>query len=135
MSRALRTIGDMLLRHFHEIASMMVFNPIHRRLLLALAFSAVLTGLSPDARAEAQRISPSVLPEALRQQWNELRPSFNESSRCAAVWDAGGDAAKQALKCSIYMRMGSEAERRALVACEEFRQEQKIRAACRLITP
>ena len=135
MSRALRAIRDMLVRHFHEIAFMMVFKPIQRRLLLALAASAVLTGLSPDASAEAQRISPSVLPEALRQQWNEMRPSFNENSRCAAVWDAGGDAAKQALKCSIYMRMGSEAERRALVACEEFRQEHKIRAACRLIAP
>jgi len=125
----------MLTRHVHEIAFMMVFKPIQRRLLLVLAATAVLTGLSPDTRADTQRISPSVLPEALRQQWNELRPSFNENSRCAAVWDAGGDAAKQALKCSIYMRMGSEAERRAMAACEEFRQEHKIRAACRLIAP
>jgi hypothetical protein len=89
----------------------------------------------PAVQAEAPRVSPAVLPEALRQQWNDLRPSFNENSRCAAVWDAGGDAAKQALKCSVYMRMGSEAERRALAACEEFRAEHKIRAACRIVAP
>ena len=85
--------------------------------------------------SDAPRISPNVLPEALRQQWNDLRPSFNENSRCAAVWDAGGDATRQALKCSIYMRMGSEAERRALAACEEFRTEHAIRAVCRLVAP
>lgn len=133
--RALSAIRDMLVRHLHEIAFMMAFNPNKRSLVLVLVASTVLAGHWPAARAEAQRISPSVLPEALRQQWNDLRPSFNENSRCAAVWDAGGEAAKQSLKCSIYMRMGSEAERRALMACEEFRQEHRIRAACRLITP
>jgi len=87
------------------------------------------------ANAEVPRISPSVLPEPLRQKWNDLRPSFNENSRCAAVWDGGGDPEKQALKCSIYMRMGTEAERRALAACEAFRTENKIRSQCRLVSP
>lgn len=100
-----------------------------------LAYGAAPGGFIAAAGAETQRISPSVLPEGLRQQWNDLRPSFNEHSRCAAVWDAGGDAARQALKCSIYMRMGSEAERRALAACEEFRAEHRLRAACRLVMP
>ncbi len=99
------------------------------------ALLTVWTVALPAAFADAPRVSPTVLPEALRQQWNDLRPSFNENSRCAAVWDGGGDATKQALKCSVYMRMGSEAERRAMAACEEFRAEHKIRAACRIVAP
>lgn len=98
-----------------------------------VALLALLTG--GPVVADSSQVSPSVLPEALRQKWNELRPSFNENSRCAAVWDGAGDADKQALKCSIYMRMGSEAERRAMSACEEFRAEQKIRSPCRLVKP
>jgi hypothetical protein len=113
----------------------MLAFPLNALSILVLLATLASVGLAPEARAEAQRVAPSVLPEALRQQWNDLRPSFNENSRCAAVWDAGGDAARQALKCSIYMRMGSEAERRALAACDEFRQEHKIRSACRLVVP
>jgi hypothetical protein len=101
------------------------------RMLLALCLACA----SSAASAEVSRISPNVMPESLRQQWNDLRPSFNENSRCAAVWDGGGDPDKQALKCSIYMRISSEAERRALAACEVFRAEHKIRAQCRLVSP
>jgi hypothetical protein len=73
------------------------------------------------------------LPDDLRQVWNNLKPEMQPTSHCAAAFDSQTDSDKMVLKCSIYIKMSAEGERRAMRYCEEERAERRIKAPCRLV--
>jgi hypothetical protein len=73
------------------------------------------------------------LPDDLRQVWNNLKPEMQATSHCAAAYDSQTDANKMVLKCSIYIKMSAEGERRAMRYCEEERAERRIKSPCRLV--
>ena len=75
------------------------------------------------------------LPDGLRAMWHQLKPEMNEFSHCAAAWDSQNDGDRMVFKCSIYIKMSAEGERRAMQYCEEKRAEKKVRASCRLVVP
>lgn len=75
------------------------------------------------------------LPDGLRSTWQQLKPEMNEFSHCAAAWDSQNDGDRMVFKCSIYIKMSAEGERRAMQYCEEKRAEKKINAPCRLVLP
>ena len=73
------------------------------------------------------------LPEMLHAIWDKTKPEMNENSRCAAAFDGHSDPAKMIIRCSVYMRMGAEAERRALAYCEEERARKAVQMPCKSI--
>jgi hypothetical protein len=73
------------------------------------------------------------LPDDLRQVWSSLKPEMQATSHCAAAFDSQTDANKMVLKCSIYIKMSAEGERRAMRYCEEERAERRIKSPCRLV--
>lgn len=73
------------------------------------------------------------LPEMLHAIWDKTKPEMNENSRCAAAFDGHSDPAKMIMRCSVYMRMGAEAERRALVYCEEERARKGVHMPCKIV--
>jgi hypothetical protein len=75
------------------------------------------------------------LPDGLRFTFQQLKPEMNEFSHCAAAWDSQTDGDRMAFKCSIYIKMSAEGERRSMQYCEEKRLEKKIKAPCRLVLP
>jgi hypothetical protein len=87
--------------------------------------------------AAAQSSFPTIrldhLPDVLQQQYKKVRPDFTEMSHCAAAFDSPMDNDKMAFRCSIYIKMSAEGERRAIHYCEEKRQELKIHNPCQLI--
>lgn len=102
-----------------------------RRLLAVLAIAAFLPSLPAFAQS-APTVHLSQLPGPLRDVWYRTKPEMNDASRCAAAFDVG-DPEKMVMRCSVYMRMSGEAERRALRYCEEKRAELRIRGACALV--
>jgi len=100
------------------------------------AFIALVFGL---AQAQAAAPYPTVplkeLPDGLRSTWQQLKPEMNEFSHCAAAWDSQNDGDRMVFKCSIYIKMSAEGERRAMQYCNEKRAEKKINATCRLVLP
>lgn len=100
-----------------------------RRISIALA----LAGLSVLAQAQpVPTVRLRELPEPLRAVWERTRPEMTEPSRCAAAFDPG-DRDRMALRCSVYVRLGAEGERRAMRHCEEARQELRIKAPCAIV--
>lgn len=73
------------------------------------------------------------LPEMLRAIWDKTKPEMNEHSRCAAAFDGHSDPAKMVMRCSVYMRMGAEAERRAIGHCEEERARKGVHMPCKIV--
>ena len=73
------------------------------------------------------------LPDLLRGQWNSTKPEMNANSRCAAAFDSHTDPDKMILSCSVYMRMGAAAERRAIGYCEEQRSRKGVHMPCKIV--
>ena len=73
------------------------------------------------------------LPEMLHAIWDKTKPEMNENSRCAAAFDGQSDPTKMIMRCSVYMRMGAEAERRALAYCEEERTRKGVHMPCKIV--
>lgn len=91
--------------------------------------------LQAPCRAWAYETVPlRQLPNVLRTMWSDTKPQMNENSRCAAAFDNQYDLNKMTMRCSIYMRMGAEAERRAISYCEQDRARKTIAAPCRIVT-
>jgi hypothetical protein len=78
-----------------------------------------------------ETIALKQLPGPLHSLWGRTKPEMNENSRCAAAFD--GDPEKMTLRCSVYVRMAAEAERRAMLYCEEDRAKKHIHAPCRIV--
>ena len=85
------------------------------------------------AETPYQTVSLSRLPESLQQQYKKIQPEFTDKSHCAAAWDSTSDGDKMAFRCSIFIKMSAEGERRAMRYCEERRAEKNIKAPCRLV--
>jgi hypothetical protein len=73
------------------------------------------------------------IPQPLQELYKSYKPEMNPFSHCAAAFDGHSDGQKMVLRCSIYIKMSAEGERRAMQHCEEKRSEQKIIAPCRLV--
>lgn len=73
------------------------------------------------------------LPEPLRLHWAGLKPEMQSTSHCAAAFDSHSDTNKMVMKCSIYIKMSAEGERRAMRYCNEERVERNIKGPCRLV--
>lgn len=86
-----------------------------------------------DSADSRRGISVNELPDSLRSVWVELKPEMTPMSHCAAAFDSYTDAEKMVFRCSIYIRMSAEGERRALRYCEDKRLEKGIKMACRLV--
>jgi hypothetical protein len=78
-------------------------------------------------------ISLHEIPEPLQEQFMKLKPEMTQYSHCATAFDSHSDGEKMAFRCSIYIKMSAEGERRAMRYCEERRSELKINAPCKLI--
>ena len=87
--------------------------------------------------AFAQSPYPSIrvsdLPDAIHKLYQREEPNFTDKSHCAAAWDSTTDGDKIAFRCSVFIKMSAEGERRAMRYCEEIREQKKIHAPCRLI--
>ena len=83
--------------------------------------------------AVAETLHVRQLPDALKEVWAKNKPDMNENSRCAAAFDSPYDHTRMIMRCSIYMRMGAEAERRALASCEEERKRRAMISTCRSV--
>lgn len=85
------------------------------------------------AQSPYPTVSLSRLPDPLQQQYKKIQPEFTDKSHCAAAWDSTSDGDKMAFRCSIFIKMSAEGERRAMRYCDEKREEHKIKSPCRLI--
>lgn len=73
------------------------------------------------------------IPQPLQELYMSYKPEMNQYSHCAAAFDSHSDGEKMAFRCSIYIKMSAEGERRAMHYCEEKRAEHKINTPCRLV--
>ena len=96
-------------------------------------FFAALTLLLTCSGVAADTLRVPQLPDALKEVWVKNKPDMNENSRCAVAFDSPYDQRRMIMRCSIYMRMGAEAERRALAYCEEERKRTGIVSTCRIV--
>lgn len=106
-----------------------MYRSFLRALCLALACGYV------QATSPYPTVPLKDLPDGLRSMWHQLKPEMNEFSHCAAAWDSQNDGERMVFKCSIYIKMSAEGERRAMQYCNEKRSEKKINAPCRLVLP
>jgi len=106
-----------------------MYRTFLRALCLALACGFV------QANSPYPTVPLKELPDGLRSTWQQLKPEMNEFSHCAAAWDSQNDGDRMVFKCSIYIKMSAEGERRAMQYCNEKRAEKKINAPCRLVLP
>ena len=105
-------------------------NAIEKFMGIGLIWLALLSG----AWAQTPATVPlRDLPDALRQQWLQVRPEMNSNSRCAAAYDNHSDHERMTLQCSIYIKLAAEGARRAMRYCEEDRGKKHIHAPCRLV--
>lgn len=85
----------------------------------------------------AESIYPTVklanVPQSVQQLYKREAPNFTDKSHCATAWDSATDGDKIAFKCSVFIKMSAEGERRAMRYCEEIREQKKIAAPCRLM--
>jgi hypothetical protein len=102
-----------------------------------LFFVALLGWVSLSLFAQEAPRYPTVrvtdLPDAIHKLYKREEPNFTDQSHCAAAWDSATDGDRIAFKCSVFIKMSAEGERRAMRYCEEIRANKKISAACRLI--
>jgi len=106
-------------------------NPF--KIFSVLFIALIFCGVQAKVEGPYPTVGLSHLPEALQNQYRKILPDMTDKSHCAAAWDSTSDGNKMALRCSIYIKMSAEGERRAMKYCEEKREEQKINAPCRLI--
>lgn len=103
-----------------------------RRFVIALG-----AGLLLNLPSFAQSVYPSMdlrsLPQALQEHYQKAKPEMNDKSHCAAAFDSHTDGEKMVFRCSIYIKMSAEGERRAMRYCEESRKERKVNAPCKLV--
>ena len=100
---------------------------------LALGFFLSIHTPIMNAQSPYPKVKLSDVPEPLVHLYRKEEPNFTDQSHCAAAWDSTTDGEKMAFKCSVFIKMSAEGERRAMNYCEEIRKEKKISAACRLI--
>lgn len=85
----------------------------------------------------AESLYPTIkvgdLPQAVLLMYKREEPNFTDRSHCATAWDSTTDGDKIAFKCSVFIKMSAEGERRAMRYCEEIRANKKISAPCRLV--
>ena len=94
--------------------------------LILLPFSA----LAEDVR---KHIAPELLPNSLQLSWQANKPSLGKFGQCAAAFDSKTDDAKMAFACSVYVKLASVAERKAIQHCDEQRETRRIKAPCQLV--
>jgi hypothetical protein len=94
---------------------------------------AILLAVSSHAASPYPSIALHEIPESLQEQYMKLKPEMTQYSHCATAFDNHSDGEKMAFRCSIYIKMSAEGERRAMRYCEDRRTEQKINAPCKLI--
>ena len=90
-----------------------------------------ITPASADSRYPTVKVSD--LPQAILALYKREEPNFTENSHCATAWDSATDGDKIAFRCSVFIKMSAEGERRSMRYCEEIREKKKINAPCRLI--
>lgn len=108
------------------------FLPLCRNgLILGLA----LNFFAPFSYAESPYPTVRVgdLPDAIHKLYKREEPNFTDKSHCAAAWDSTTDGDKIAFRCSVFIKMSAEGERRAMRYCDEMREQKKIHTPCRLI--
>ncbi len=93
----------------------------------------VFAGSACQAESLYPTIKLSEVPNAVLQMYKREAPNFTDMSHCATAWDSTTDGDKIAFKCSVFIKMSAEGERRAMRYCEEIREQKKIAARCRLI--
>ena len=109
-----------------------------QQVVLALAVG-ILPFYASTSTAQQKAIGPYPtvslrdIPQPLQELYMTYKPEMNAYSHCAAAFDGHTDGEKMAFRCSIYIKMSAEGERRAMHYCEEKRAEHKINAPCRLI--
>jgi hypothetical protein len=79
------------------------------------------------------QISYKDLPDTLRTLWLDTKPEMVSTSHCAAAFDSYSDSEKMVFKCSIFIKMSAEGERRALQYCDENRLAKGVKSQCKLI--
>ena len=92
-----------------------------------------LAGSFSRAESLYPTIKLSEVPNAVLQMYKREEPNFTDLSHCATAWDSTTDGDKIAFKCSVFIKMSAEGERRAMRYCEEILEHKKISARCRLI--
>ena len=92
-----------------------------------------LTSTIALADANYPTVKYSDLPDAIQQLYKREEPNFTDNSHCAAAWDSATDGDKIAFKCSVFIKMSAEGERRAMHYCEDIKDAKKIRDTCKLI--
>lgn len=98
-------------------------------------FFFVMSAITTAAHAESiySTIKVGDLPQAVLLMYKREEPNFTDRSHCATAWDSTTDGDKIAFKCSVFIKMSAEGERRAMRYCEEIRANKKISAPCRLV--
>ena len=101
-----------------------------RALFIALSW---LACASVGAQSPYPSMELRSLPQPLQEHYQKAKPEMNDKSHCAAAFDSHTDGEKMVFRCSIYIKMSAEGERRAMRYCEESRKERKITAPCKLV--
>jgi hypothetical protein len=96
-----------------------------KRIASTFLFACVATSHAADSLGN--------VPQAVQQLYKREAPNFTDKSHCATAWDSATDGDKIAFKCSVFIKMSAEGERRAMRYCDEIREQKKINAPCRLI--
>ena len=103
-----------------------------RTCAIVIGMTAAL-GLSAQAQSPYPSVELRSLPQALQEHYQKAKPEMNDKSHCATAFDSHSDGEKMVFRCSIYIKMSAEGERRAMRYCEESRKERKIQAPCKLV--
>ena len=105
----------------------------HLRLLFCVWASLASLSIHAQEAPHYPTVRVADLPDAVHKLYKREEPNFTDKSHCAAAWDSTTDGDRIAFKCSVFIKMSAEGERRAMRYCEEIRAAKKISATCRLI--
>ena len=105
----------------------------HSRLLLYVLASLASLSIGAQEAPHYPTVRVTDLPDAVHKLYKREEPNFTDKSHCAAAWDSATDGDRIAFKCSVFIKMSAEGERRAMRYCDEIRATKKISATCRLI--
>ena len=102
--------------------------------LLSLCLACLSLWPFPALAEEGRKhIAPELLPNSLQLSWQANKPSLGKFGQCAAAFDSRTDDAKMAFACSVYVKLASVAERKAIQHCDEQREARRIKAPCQLV--
>ena len=102
--------------------------------LLSLCLACLSQWPFPALAEEGRKhIAPELLPNSLQLSWQANKPSLGKFGQCAAAFDSRTDDAKMAFACSVYVKLASVAERKAIQHCDEQRETRHIKAPCQLV--